>query len=599
MGRLESAEASDLPQRLLQVGLALIVFLFIPGLAHPFAVPKESMVALVAAFVLFVVAVGHAPRVAAWPWRWRATLLAPILLVTLAAVVNGTGLLASDGAVRFWSYAVFVLGVHLACPGAADAQRMIRFVALLGGVEGGLVLLQVLAGEWLIDFSGVPSAKWRAFGTLGNPNWVGAYLAATLPLVVALDREALTIAERVRSGLVTAATAAGLILTFSRGAWAAAGCGLVALFLLSPGVRRGRIMAMLAVAAGMAVIVAWASFSRGEVLEALARRASVAGRLRMWEATVAMVAARPLFGWAPGGFAGAYPAFQRAYVLRHGSDPPITDLTDHPHNDYLYLAAEAGVPALGAFLLLLVLVLHRARLGPDRNRSAPLAAAIVVLAAHALGDIPLHLPATTALFCVLLVGILAVSSEAPMERRLTWLPRTALVLIAALAVAQATRLLLVDRWLATARRMSNAGEPQRAEPLIRQGLLLDPAHGELWHELARVLVARGDSAGALDAAVRARAILPTPPLWYLIADLEQRRGRSEQAVVELRELGQTVPGLFRPRLLLAQAYADRGRVTEAKRVLTEALALPSKLPTDEERELRAHAARLLEVLRAE
>jgi hypothetical protein len=51
-------------------------------------------------------------------------------------------------------------------------------------------------GDVFFDTSQLPSAKWHAFGTLGNPNWTGAFLAATLPFAVGqLVRPAASVAS--------------------------------------------------------------------------------------------------------------------------------------------------------------------------------------------------------------------------------------------------------------------------------------------------------------------------------------------------------------------------------------------------------------------
>jgi len=632
------AERNHLAPLLVNAGVFLVVVFFLPGLAHPFNVPKESLVALLSGFTLFVVATGRRPSINPWPSWWSGILLAPVLIATIAALFNGAGLLASDGTVRLWCYAAFLLSVRLGCGGLADVERLVRLATALGGLEGAVVVFQVLAGHYVFDTSGVPSAKWRAFGTLGNPNWVRMYLAATPPLAAGQGRSAASTRERVWWILMTGATVAGLIVTLSRGAWSAAGAGVIGLVVISPrqnllppfGKCRGdpcdcppagptareegrnldsslqteentgrwRVIVTASVLAGaFAAAVVWASFGRVETLAAVTRTASIAGRMRIWEISASVINARPVLGWGPGRFAAAYPAFQRAYTRRRESAAPITDLPDHPHSEYFSVGVEAGVPGLFALLAVLALVLRRATADTYRKQTGPLAAAVIALAVHSLGDLPLHLPATTALFCLLVVAILtaAIPSDAP-SRRLTSIERAGLLLVAGLAVGQATRLLLVDRWLQESRRALDTGNAIQAQRLCTQALRLEPTHGELCSVLAHARVVVGDDAGALQAAAQAQAALPTLQVGYLIADIEQRQGRPEGAAAVLQEWSETLPGLLRPRVLLSETYAETGQVEAAKTMLAEVMKMPAKFPTAEENELHTRAARLLQRL---
>jgi len=58
-------------------------------------------------------------------------------------------------------------------------------------------------------------------------------------------------------------------------------------------------------------------------------------RRQIWASTLEMIAARPLTGFGPGTFQTVYPAFARFDVGL---------VVNHAHNDWLELAAEAGLP---------------------------------------------------------------------------------------------------------------------------------------------------------------------------------------------------------------------------------------------------------------
>ena len=89
---------------------------------------------------------------------------------------------------------------------------------------------------------------------------------------------------------------------------------------------------------------------------------------------------------------------------------------------------------------------------------------------------------------------------------------------------------------------------------------------------------------------------PDPVLWYALADIERERGDREAAIAELRDLSETLPGLLRPRVLLGEAYADAGRVADARSVLASVLELRSKIASPDEQLLQTRAAEALRAL---
>ena len=595
MNAVGRSAASDLPRSVVSAGVLLVVLVVLPWLPHAFAIPKESVVCLAGGLALVLMAIERNRTVLPWSRWWIAVLVAPVALVTITAFLAGCDMLASDGPVRWWSYALFLLAAHFACNDAHSSARLIRVVVELGAIEGALVVVQVLWGQHVIDTSHLPSAKWRAFGTLGNPNWVGAFLAATLPLSLARVHLATAARERTQSALMAGAVLAGLILTLARGAWLAAAGGIAALILLRPGLRWGRLAPLVGTACILAGSIAWVTFGSSQIVAAVTRAPSIEGRIRMWRGTVAMIAARPVRGWGAGRFAATYPPFQRAMVRAESALAPVTDLPEHPHNEFLFLAAESGIVALIALIAVWYLSVRTA-LGAAADSLLPVAAALVALAIDALGDVPLRLPATAVLFCILLVHIFTVAvtrNRTGPLRRLRRIERVALVAGAILAMVQGGRLLFVDGRLGEVQRAVAAGNAQGAQQIAERALRLESTHAELWSLLAQARAAAGDDTDALAAAERAWAIWPDPPLAYLIADIERRKGHAERALAVLSELSETLPGLLRPRLLLAETYAEMGDVPRAAAALRELMLVPAKLPSHEERDIRAQAARTL------
>ena len=70
---------------------------------------------------------------------------------------------------------------------------------------------------------------------------------------------------------------------------------------------------------------------------------SIGQRLIMWKTSLRVISDHPLLGAGTGSFAGEY--------ARKAYDHP-TSLTGNPHNEYLLIAGQLGVPGLFGFLLL-------------------------------------------------------------------------------------------------------------------------------------------------------------------------------------------------------------------------------------------------------
>src|SRR5262245_15378742 len=268
-----SSAAQPVPMRLITAGLLLVLLVFIPGLASPFAVPKESVVGLLAGFALLLVLADRHTTVVRWPVWWTAILAAPLAALAAAALLNGTDLIDSGGPLRWGIYALFFVALRLVS-GNRDGEWLRQCLAVLGGVEGTLVVAQQLVGQLVFDFSALPSAKWRAFGTLGNPNWVGGFLAVTLPLALTrLDVDAPAGADRAgrSAALIVVMSVAGLLLTLSRGAWMAAVAGVALLVLLRRDLPWRRIAVACAAGVALGAVIAALRFGGDEVGAAVGR----------------------------------------------------------------------------------------------------------------------------------------------------------------------------------------------------------------------------------------------------------------------------------------------------------------------------------------
>ncbi len=180
----------------------------------------------------------------------------------------------------------------------------------------------------------------RAYSIIENPNGLGAFLLLGTLLAAGLALQRIATRERLTLAALAVVLAAGIAVTFSRGAWLGLVVGLVALTALS----RWRLLVGLA-AAGAAVLLASPQVFIHRLAFAfstayLAKSAS-AGRLYIWRVAANRIVENPWTGVGLGTFGGTS-AFLFGY--------------SHLWIDsfYLQLAAEGGLVLLGAFLWLLV-----------------------------------------------------------------------------------------------------------------------------------------------------------------------------------------------------------------------------------------------------
>lgn len=130
--------------------------------------------------------------------------------------------------------------------------------------------------------------------------------------------------------------------------------------------------------------------------------------LTLWQAAFRMIANRPLVGFGPGSFGTALPQFQTGAVHSF-----------FVHNTYLQFAAENGLLALAALLVLFGLTLRlswkniKTASHQEKYLRVGILVALVAFLAHNIVDYTWYLPAVSLLFW-LLAGV-SVSSETKEE----------------------------------------------------------------------------------------------------------------------------------------------------------------------------------------
>ena len=322
-----------------------------------------------------------------WLWCMLPAVLAPLLptMAVLGLALVGTcslalNLIRDPRRPLSWSpinryillyAAVYMAGtlfsVHLASslePGLLTVAFILFSVVLYNSVTNrdqldALLALVVLAGaavsvygilqyvfrwgyqsEAWVDTDMFSSIQFRVTATLGNPNMLGQYLILVIPIGGAKLLSARDWTSRVWYLLCCGAMCVCMLLTFARGAWLGLLFAGAAFFvLLNP---RLILLAPFALAALWFVLpdtVIERFTSIGNFTDA-----STSYRFYIWMGTLAMLKNYWLCGIGPGtdAFNRVYPAYSYNGII-----------APHSHNLFLQIVCDAGIAALGVFLILL------------------------------------------------------------------------------------------------------------------------------------------------------------------------------------------------------------------------------------------------------
>jgi putative inorganic carbon (HCO3(-)) transporter len=237
----------------------------------------------------------------------------------------------------------------------------------------------------------------RAYGSFEQPNPFGGYLGLHLPLVVSVAAFGSTGRWSRGPAMACAAIIATcLVATMSRGAWLGQVTGLLVVALVGSRAARHAV----ATFGGLGVVLLLAAWpilpatvtdrvqsifaslvAFGAAASALTpENWAVMERLSQWTAGWRMFAANPLVGVGIGNYNSVY----NDYRL-----PEWPVALGHAHNHYLTIAAEAGIFAAIAYIILLVVAVRQTLLG-WRTAPSPFSRAIGLGALGSIGALATH-----------------------------------------------------------------------------------------------------------------------------------------------------------------------------------------------------------------
>ncbi|MHB0978583.1 MAG: O-antigen ligase family protein [Thermoleophilia bacterium] len=205
----------------------------------------------------------------------------------------------------------------------------------------------------------------RAFSTLGNPIFLGAYSVMVIGLAVGLWMETKT-----RSGvwwaLVAGVGVAVVAMTAARAAWIVLGLGLLLFAVQAVSSHRSRRFAVgFVVSAVTAALfaggaIALAPPDRVETLESSAASLPQVtgsrneGRLAIWKISLHMIRDHPLLGIGPD-MMGVY--FDQYRTPQYDASEGADWYADKPHSSILEWGVETGIPGAATFSALVVAIL--------------------------------------------------------------------------------------------------------------------------------------------------------------------------------------------------------------------------------------------------
>ena len=372
---------------------AAVPLAFYPGLEAPFSTPKLVILAVWVAAGLMAASAARLPLLAALDTLLYSLVLGWIGLVSVSAI------LAAHVSAEILLLALLPAGAFILLAGLQPKPAaVLGAVAAAGAVVSLIAILQYAGADpfrlfgWAGPAAGSP--RMRVFSTLGNPNFVAAFLTAALPAAWATGA---LLPDRRKRVLFLAAggllLAGGILATGSRApALAALGVAAWAMFR---SLRRWY-LAILPVLFGLLLVGVSTARPLADTLE---------GRLFIWRVSLPHAFESPLTGGGPGSFQLNYPAWETARLAVARDEARFAGFQRHSHNDYLETLVDYGVPGLLLLLTIPALLLGRfcfPKRGSAGTAAEGAAAGVIALMALALVDFPLHRPAEAFLFWLLL-----------------------------------------------------------------------------------------------------------------------------------------------------------------------------------------------------
>ncbi len=554
-------------QILISLLLVWVPLAFFVRAADGFTLAKELVGLLVVIHFAFLTGMKGASI-------YRQPLVITTLLFTLWMVADSYGVSlvkyeVMAGSYHLWLILGTLVAVLFVCSKGVSYEKTLMGAVATGAFMSLYGFFQVLGMDhydWNTHFEA------RAFGTLGNPDYLGGYLVALLPLAFVLTlrtygqlpfgiKKVIPANSSQKTWFwlraMTLLIFVGLLLARVKGSFIALTLAVIfmGLFFLFP---IGRELLLknkryVLICLGVLAVGAGTYIYRHGGLEALsAKQVSVEQRIANYQVAWTMVKDNLWTGVGLGQIGVQYPKYQAlAYTPAEYPDHPFT-YSEHVHNDFLQFWVEGGLIGFVLFLIVLgvygfnsIQLFKASDISKEKKELLfAVLASMTALLAQSLSNFPLQVAPTAILFGLFLAAPLALrpSSSINSSYKLSMVQQAILTLsisiflvlgvlaIAGSIAARDTRgetgagkgelaVNFGDRWLALnpqnskawnakGSALSLAGKPDEAYAAFQKSLELNPDYVESLTQMANIRVAQGKPGEALELCDKALAITP-------------------------------------------------------------------------------------------
>ena len=547
-----------------------VALVFFPWVSNPFALKQDFAPLLFSAALLYWLYRGGVATV-----KGFAPSLSARAVILFAAFAAASNLAARNPPEAWLSYSLLVLGLLLFSFGqlrlwSPDFPE--RFAQVVCWTSLPISLLGIaqalLPGQ--LDFGLQALGKMTAFSTLGNPQFVAAWLVFSIPLYPALALRQPSTRARLRTALGALAAVTCLLMTRSAsGLLALAAVALFGLLFRRPAARVRWVLA--GVSLLILVVAAYLGWSTH----------TGRGRIMIWVETLLIWMRHPWLGVGLGQYnLHQLEAQHRFFALGdwtrnfHQNAAFVLDA----HNQFLQILAEQGLLGFSVFLFLVSLIIRgaRRRMGHDplyRGLAVAWFGQLVLF----LWNAPLFYAPVFILFWTT-AGILAPASEPSEVARAAGRP--------AVGLALASVVLLCASAVLFGTKLRSGVLEQRGDALLEQGpfpeavetfaaaLRLAPQNGYTWEKLALAQYFEGDYGAALRSLRAARERFGDVGILYLEAEILARRKDYGSAISRFEFIRDAFPQHVTPSFALGQIFRAQGDYRQAEREFVRVLGLP-------------------------
>jgi putative inorganic carbon (HCO3(-)) transporter len=354
---------------LVPVAMSNVTWLSRLGFANalPFTYDQFDIVKVFLQRVLTLVALG------AWSWelltkggKIRRTpvdwlilgFLAWVALTTITSIHPPTAFFGKyrrfEGLLSFINYAVIYFLVLQFADRPSRVKALAQSLFASSVVVAGYGVLQRIGAD-PIQWGQLPFEQFRPFSTYGNPDLLGGYLMFSLPVALGLALAEEKLWMRLLYWAGFGVNVFVCIIAFTRGAWIGGLVG-VAIMIVIAWRHSAKMTVVDWVPVGLTGVFGVSAIVRSlsnpnEVMNFATRFASITNfesgsgqtRTQIWQAALAAVKARPLFGFGADTFRLVFPSYKPIeYVGAAG----YLSVADNVHNYPLQLASGIGIPGV-------------------------------------------------------------------------------------------------------------------------------------------------------------------------------------------------------------------------------------------------------------